>query len=95
LVIRPPFERREMAIAPGESIAPPDDAWTDAIVVVEEGEIELVGRDGATVRIRLGGILWFTDVTRCSLRNPGGIPAVISSVRRIPSRRVHELPEHG
>ena len=43
LAILPPFERREVTIPPGRDIAPDSD-WDGAIVVVEEGEVELVGR---------------------------------------------------
>ena len=66
-MIRPPFERIEITIPPGESIAP-SSCWDDAIVVVEEGDVELVGPHGATLRVGCGGVLWLSDV---SVRNGG------------------------
>ena len=83
-MIPPPFERREVTIPPGGRIAPDTD-WEDAIVVVEEGQIELVGRHGATLRVRQGGVLWVSRVAVRSLRNPGEVSTVLSAVRRVPS----------
>ena len=82
-MIRPPFERHEIAIPPGQQIAAPDE-WADAIVVVEEGELELVGRQGGTLRIGVGGILWVSGVALRSLCNPGEVSTVLVAVRRIP-----------
>ena len=84
LVVRPPFERHEVTIAPGERIAALDGEWTDAIVVVEEGEVELVGRQGGTLRIGVGGVLWLSGLALRALRNPGDVSAVLSAVRRVP-----------
>jgi hypothetical protein len=82
--IPPQFERREVSIPRGESFVP-DDGWDGAIVVVEEGELELVGRHGETLRVGAGGVMWFSGSAPCSLRNPGSISTVLSGVRRVPS----------
>ncbi len=83
-MIPPLFERREITIPPGETIAPDSD-WDDAIVVVEEGEIEVVGRHGATLRVREGGVLWVKGGALRALSNPGAVSTVLSAVRRVPS----------
>jgi hypothetical protein len=83
-VIDPPFERHEVTIAPGERIAALDDDWTDALVVVEEGQVELVGRHGARLHIGVGGVLWLSGLALRALRNPGDHSAVLSAVRRVP-----------
>ena len=74
-MIPPLFERREITIRPGETIAPDSD-WDDAIVVVEEGEIELVGRHGATLRV---------EPRRRALGQRCGVALVAQPGRRIDS----------
>ena len=100
-----PFSLRALVIpsavraARGHDPARRDDrartAIDDAIVVVEEGEIELVGRHGGTLHVGRGGVLWLSGVALRALRNPGDVSAVSRRCDGYHQRRVHELPEHG
>ena len=77
-MIRPPFERVEV-IVPARGELAVGAELADAIVVVEEGEVELVGRHGGTLHVGRGAVLWLKGVT---LRNHGPNEAVLSAVRR-------------
>ena len=76
------FVRREVTVAPGDQ-RPYDPAeWWDAIVFVQEGEIELECRAGQRTRFKRGDILWLTGLPLCALRNHGPDPAVLVAVSR-------------
>jgi quercetin dioxygenase-like cupin family protein len=76
------FERREVTIAPGGT-RPYDEAeWRDAIVVVEQGEIEVEGRCGTRRWFRRGDVLWLTGLPLRALHNHADVPAVLIAVSR-------------
>jgi hypothetical protein len=76
------FVRREVAIAPGEERPYDPDEWLDALVIVEQGEIELECRAGHLARFRRGDILWLADLPLRALRNRGPEPVVLVAVSR-------------
>jgi quercetin dioxygenase-like cupin family protein len=76
------FERRELALAPGATLAFEEAEWVDALVVVETGEVELEARQGSRRRFRAGDVLWFAGLELRRLHNPGAAPAVLLAVSR-------------
>jgi hypothetical protein len=86
------FERRTVTVAAG-SERPYDPAeWFDALVVVQQGEVDLECRSGARVRFTPGDILWLTGLPLCTLRNPGPDAAVLVAISRI---RASEPPSRS
>jgi glyoxylate utilization-related uncharacterized protein len=77
-----PFLRRAVTIEPGEHRPYDPDEWWDAIVYVEDGEVDLECRAGATTRFTRGDILWLTGLPLCRLHNPGLEPARLVAVSR-------------
>jgi hypothetical protein len=76
------FERRVITVEPGGE-RPYDPAeWWDALVVVEQGEIELECRAGHLARFKHGDTLWLTGLPLRTLRNHGSVPAVLVAVSR-------------
>ena len=76
------FAVRVVAVAPGGERAYVESEWLDALVVVEQGEIELRGAGGTCRRFRRGDLLWLTGVPLRTLHNPGAEPAVLRAVSR-------------
>lgn len=76
----PSFRLRVIAVAPGGVRAFARAEWRDALVIVERGEIELEGVDGARMRFRAGAALWLVGR---ALRNPGPELAVLAAVSRL------------
>jgi hypothetical protein len=80
----PAFELRVVAVAPG-SERPYDAAeWRDALVVVEEGEIELEALSGSRRRLPLGAVLWLAGLPLRALHNPGPETTLLAAVSRRP-----------
>jgi hypothetical protein len=78
----PAFERREIVVGPGCTLAHDEVEWGDALVVVESGEVEVESLNGAWLRLERGAVLWLADLPVKALRNSGKGPAVLTSVRR-------------
>jgi hypothetical protein len=83
----PAFELRVVVIAPGRE-RPYDEAeWRGALVVVEQGEIELECVAGGRMGCNSGAVLWLVGLPLRALHNPGPEPAVLAAVaRRGPAR---------
>lgn len=83
--LQPGLRRRLIVVAPGRR-RPYDRAeWRDAIVVVEDGEIDLEctepgGPVGGSHRFRRGAVLWLDGLPLRALYNPGREPAVLAAV---------------
>lgn len=72
---------RVVAVEPGREHV--DDAvWEDALVVVEQGEVEFEFSRGRRLCFRCGDVLWLTGLPFRALRNPGQGPAVLVAVSR-------------
>ena len=71
-----------ITLPPGTS-RPFDKAdWTDALVVLECGELELEALSGCRVRLHPGAIFWLAGLPLRSLHNTGQQPAVLVAVSR-------------
>ena len=71
-----------MRIAPGEEL--PYDAadWDDALVRVEQGEVELRMLCGRSCFFRRGDLLWLERLPLAGLHNRGDEPAVLVATSR-------------
>jgi hypothetical protein len=79
------FRLRAMTLAPGSTRPYRAADWDDALVVVEQGEIELTCRAGGRRRFGAGAVMWLQGMELESLHNPGSEPTVLSAVsRRLP-----------
>jgi len=78
----PGFRRRRVTVAPGAARAYDAAEWRDAIVLVETGELDLVGRDGGGPRFGPGAVVALADLPLRALRNRGPEPAVLVAVTR-------------
>jgi len=76
------FARRGATLAPHTTLRFDADAWTDAIVRVERGTLELIGRSGARRRFATGDVLALAPLSLAALRNPGSEPLVLVAVAR-------------
>ena len=78
----PGFEMRVVTVAPGSRDVVDDDEWHDALLVVEQGEIDLERDGGPRVRLRGGAVLWLWGLGLRALHNPGPVPTVMVAVHR-------------
>ena len=80
------FEVRVTAVAPAQTLAYRASDWRDALVIVEDGAIELEWLDGTRRRFGCGAVLWLDGLPLRTLANPGLESAVLLAVsRRRPS----------
>lgn len=82
-----PFERRLRVLAPEQTWAYDSAQWRDAIVVVEQGQIELEGLDGRQYCFGRGAVLWLDRLPLRALHNRGSTPAVLVAVTRRAAER--------
>jgi hypothetical protein len=78
----PGFKRRVFVIAPGASRSYEAAEWRGAIVVVEQGQLELECLDGSRHRFGHGAVLWLDGLTLRALHNHGSARAVLVAVAR-------------
>jgi hypothetical protein len=78
----PAFVRHSVAIPPGQSLVHHDGEWRDALVMLQEGVIDLESVRGSCCRLRPGAIFWLTGLQLRSVHNTGRTPAVLIAVRR-------------
>lgn len=79
------FRRRVVTLAPGERCAYVSEDWEDALVVVEDGTVELEDLAGGHVDLARGAVLWLVGLPLRGLRNVGRHPAVLVAIsRRLP-----------
>jgi len=76
------FARRRTTLAPRAVVPFDAGAWADAIVRVERGTLELVGRSGQRRRFGAGDVLALAPLDLAALRNPGPSPLVLVAVAR-------------
>ena len=81
--VRPGFERLTVVIPSRCERAYVSSEWSDAIVVVTRGEVELRPPCGAGRTVREGDVFWLQGLTLSSLHNRGDRPAVLTAVRRL------------
>jgi hypothetical protein len=80
--VPPGFDLRVVIVPGGAERAYVDDEWRDALVVVEDGVIDLECKGGAVGHFRAGDVLWICGLGVRTLRNPGEAPAVLAAVAR-------------
>ena len=71
-----------MAVAPGRTRAYDEAEWSDAVVVVARGWIELEGLSGARRTFERGTVLWLVGLPLRALHNHGREPAVMVAFTR-------------
>jgi hypothetical protein len=76
------FVCREVAIEGRSERRYDEDEWAGAVVVVEEGELELECRGGSRSRFASGSVLFFQSLGLLTLRNPGDAPLLLTAVTR-------------
>jgi hypothetical protein len=80
--VPPRFERRVVTIAPGGA-RPYDEAeWRDALVLIEQGHVDLECAAGGHRTFGRGDMLWFDGLSLRTLRNRGDGPAVLVAISR-------------
>jgi hypothetical protein len=86
------FVRAELALEPGGTRPYREPEWRDALVVVEEGEIELECLGGSRTRFCRGDVLCLEGLPLRALHNPGAAPALVVSVSRARSDEFRREP---
>jgi hypothetical protein len=76
------FSRRVLRIAPGFKVSPEPGCLHDAIVVVEEGELEVECRSGSRRRFGRGSMIAIARFPIAGLRSVGAGPLVLLAVSR-------------
>ena len=76
------FSRRVLRVAPGFELGREPEFLSDAIVVVEQGELELECRAGARRRFGCGSIIPIARAPITHLRSVGRGPLVLVAVSR-------------
>lgn len=78
----PPFRLRIVTVPPFTELAYDAGEWRDALVVVEQGELELETVHGVTCRFGVGDVLWLAGLSLRALRNCGTETVVLAAVSR-------------
>lgn len=73
---------RVLVFAPHSSLAFNSSDWSDALVEVDCGEIELELRDGRRIRFVAGDLLWLAGLPVRLICNDGAATAVVVAVWR-------------
>jgi len=78
----PAFRRREVTIRAQETVPYVSEDWRDAIVVIEQGEVDLCCVRGGRRRFVKGAILFLEGLALRCLHNPGLEDAVLVALSR-------------
>lgn len=76
------FVVRVVTLATGEARPVDPEEWGDALVVVEQGHVEIEIAGGARYTFDRGAVLALTGMSGGTIRNLGDDPAVVATVRR-------------
>ena len=93
--VSPLFRRLVITIEAGGSRPYVPGEWSDAIVVVEDGEVEVEGRCGNRIRVASGEVVWLDGIPLEVLRNHGSVPAVLVAVSRCSARPTRRFSPSG
>ena len=85
------FSRRVLRVAPGFELGLEPDGLSDAIVVVEQGELELECRAGTWRRFGRGSMIPIARLPITHLRSVGPGPLVLVAVSRASSPGTDEF----
>jgi quercetin dioxygenase-like cupin family protein len=76
------FEMRVVIVEPGDTRPYQESDWSDALVVVERGRIQLQASSGGRRDFGTGDVLCLVGLSLQSLHNRGPEPAVLVAVSR-------------
>ena len=83
---RQSFDVRAVVLAPGRSHSFDRLEWRDALVVVQQGEIELECRSGCKYVFVRDDVLWLDGLPLRALHNRGESPCLLLAVvRKLPT----------
>jgi quercetin dioxygenase-like cupin family protein len=80
--MKPGFEVRAVGLEPGGHRIYHRAEWSDALVVVTRGEVELECSGGLSYLFKRGDLLWLTELPLRALHNRGREPVVLVAVSR-------------
>lgn len=80
--VPPQFQVRQIVVPPGAERAVQEGEWADALVVVEDGRIELECLDGARCSFGNGDVLCLRRLRLGLLRNRGHRPVLLIAISR-------------
>jgi hypothetical protein len=86
------FERRIVVIGPGDTRVTHQAEWRDAIVVVAQGRVDVVGVGGTRHSFGHGDVITLDRVPVRRLCNHGSEPAVLMVLRRRAGWRRRGVP---
>jgi len=78
----PTFAARTVVLTPGSALPFAEADWSDALIVIESGELEVETISGLRRRFGAGEILWFAGLDLRVLRSKGADPTVLKAVSR-------------
>lgn len=80
-----PFEAWRVSLAPGDRVPSTSIEWTDALVLVEGGQLRVECADGGAWTYRRGDLLVLAWLPLLALANPGTEDARLLAIRRRPT----------
>jgi hypothetical protein len=80
--LSPAFDRRYVRLAAGVSRPHRDSDWEGALIVVENGAIELECVRGGRRRFETGAVLWLSGLPLVAMHNPGPESALLVAISR-------------
>jgi hypothetical protein len=86
------FSRSVFRVGPGLELDVELGELPDAIVVVEQGELDLECRSGTCQRFECGSMIPLTRLPVARLRSVGPGPLVLVAVSRVPPHGTDEFP---
>jgi hypothetical protein len=78
----PTFAARTVVLTPGSALPFAEADWSDALIVIESGELEVETLSGLRRQFGTGEILWFAGLDLRVLRSCGTEPTVLKAVSR-------------
>jgi len=79
-------QRRVVTIEPGLSLPFEESHWSDTLVVIDAGELEIECQLGGRRRFPRGAVLWLSGINARALHNVGDDPTVLVAVSRYRTR---------
>jgi hypothetical protein len=76
------LERRVVYLAPGARLPCDENAWHDAVAVLERGSLEIITDGGVLLHLDESAVFCLAGLRLVTLHNPGASPAVIARARR-------------
>jgi uncharacterized cupin superfamily protein len=80
--VPPRFECRAVTVEPGGDRIYHGGEWTDALVLIAQGEIELECRDGSRHRLGCGDVFWLAGLPLRRIHNRGAEAAELVAISR-------------